>query len=260
MRYSLYVDKDRWMHGLHPGTKLLALLSVFAVAAVLLRPAHVLVPFCVVLVAPFTTGVAGAFRKFAFPLVAVGLLCFVLWAVFAPTPADARPCLTVFGLELSRDALLFAAAMTMRILTMIMVGVLFFATTTFEEFCAALMKMGLPQPVAFAVALSLRLFPTFVQNAFRILDAQRSRGLRLAGNPLRRVLAYVPLIIPVFVNSVERMHRLSLAIETRGYRPGRRRTSILEFRFGIADVLVLLFCLGGLACAVVVRVVSSGAC
>jgi len=204
MQYELYIDRGCWVHHLHPATKMVGLLVVFAVALLFNHPLFLLPLFLFVFILPFTTGVASALKRFALPLAMLAILCFVLWSVFSlPSGADARANTLLFGIP--QDALVYASAMTLRIITMVLAGITFFATTTVDEFCTALVRMRVPQSVAFAFTLSLRLFPAFVQSAFRILDAQRSRGLKMSGNPIRRTLAYIPLIIPVFINSLHQM-------------------------------------------------------
>ena len=253
MQYELYIDRGRWVHRLHPATKMVGLLVVFAVALLFNRPLLLLPLFLFVFILPFTTGVASALKRFAFPLAMLAALCFVLWSIFSlPSSGDTPTRRLLFGIP--QAALEHASAMTLRIITMVLAGISFFATTTVDEFCTALVRMRVPQPVAFAFTLSLRLFPAFVQSAFRILDAQRSRGLKMSGNPIRRTLAYIPLIIPVFINSLHQMHRLSLAIESRGYNPNRKRTSFLELRFRAADGVFIALSLCALAASILLRV------
>jgi len=253
VRYELYIDKDAWMQRRHPVTKMTVLVVVFAISLIFNQPLPLLPLLVLVLLLTFTTGAATALRRFAFPLATLALLCFVLWTVIGSLGVSGGAGLRLIWFNVPPAAVLHAVAMTLRIIAMVLAGILFFATTTADELRAALVKMKVPQPMAFAITLSLRLFPAFVQSSFRILDAQRSRGLRISGNPIRRTVAYIPLIIPVFMNSLEQIRRLSLAIEARGYRPGRPRTSFLRLRFGVIDVVAIALALAALGIAISAR-------
>lgn len=253
MRYELYIDSGGWAHRLHPITKMVALAVIFITALLFSHPLFLLPLFLFILILPFTTSIPSALRRFAFPLIALAIICFLLWTLLSYPMLRGTLRNESLILGIPQRAFIYASAMTLRIITMVLAGIVFFATTTTDELCTALVKMRVPQSVAFALTLSLRLFPAFVESALRILDAQRSRGLRISGNPIRRTVAYVPLIIPVFINSLQQIHRLSLAIEARGYNPTRRRTFSIKLSFGIIDTILVTLSLSALVAAITVR-------
>ena len=53
---------------------------------------------------------------------------------------------------------------------------LFLSTTKVEEFTAGLARLGVPYRVGFAITLSFRLVPLFIDSALTVVQAQNLRG------------------------------------------------------------------------------------
>jgi len=114
----------------------------------------------------------------------------------------------------------------------------FAATTDAEAFEAALVRLRVPWSLAFLGSLTLRLAPE-LRDRFRTIDeAQRSRGLVVAGGPVERVRARLPMFIPFFVSVVESGYDLADALTVRGYDATRRRTSAVRLVHRRADYLL----------------------
>ena len=97
--------------------------------------------------------------------------------------------------------------------------------------------------VAMMLTIALRFIPTTAQEAEKIVIAQTARGARFdEGGPLARARAFVPVLVPLFVNLFRRAEDLALAMESRCYRGGAGRTRLNEVRMRGADWAVL--CLG----------------
>lgn len=100
--------------------------------------------------------------------------------------------------------------------------------------------------VAMMLTIALRFIPTTAQEAEKIVIAQTARGARFdEGGPIRRARAFVPVLVPLFVNLFRRAEDLALAMESRCYRGGAGRTRLNEARMRGIDWAVL--CLGAAA-------------
>jgi energy-coupling factor transport system permease protein len=99
---------------------------------------------------------------------------------------------------------------------------------------------------ALVVGLSARFVPLLFAQGEQILKAQRARGIDFSvGTITQRAKRIITLFIPLFYSSLERAHRLSLAMEARGYRLGSSRSQWKTLRFSVDDWLwlsVALFC------------------
>jgi energy-coupling factor transporter transmembrane protein EcfT len=67
---------------------------------------------------------------------------------------------------------------------------------------------------------------TFGRMFHQILEAQQSRGLIVPrGNPVRAARTYVPVIVPLLISALRSVDSLTLALMSRGFGAGGRRTS-----------------------------------
>jgi energy-coupling factor transport system permease protein len=172
--------------------------------------------------------------KFRYLLILLFLFSFLLWSIFY-RGADGS---YVF---FSREGLLYGAGMGLRLSGMVIAGIIFLSTTKVEAFSYGLNLMGIPFRVSFTLTLAFRLVPLFIDNAFTIVQAQKSRGLEIEGvNIIRKIKGTLPLIIPVFASSLRSADHLALALESKGFGLKSKRTSFFWFHFGQKDVLALL--------------------
>lgn len=114
-------------------------------------------------------------------------------------------------------------------------------TDGLERLMRPLARLGFPaSDVAMMLTIALRFIPTTAEEADKIILAQMARGARFdEGSPLRRARAYIPVLIPLFVNLFRRAEDLAVAMESRCYHGGPGRTRLNPTRMRIADWAVL---------------------
>ncbi len=251
MALSLYVERDTALHRRHPVAKVLAML-LFFVAVFLVDDPVVVAPFVVLLLA--TIVAAGAFEavyRLRWIIVPVFLFTTVIWALFYPAQAA--------GPASRADALRFGFGMALKLESFLLIGLLFLATTTVEEFAFGLTRLGVPYRAGFVLTLACRLVPVFLEAALTVVDAQRCRGLDLASGSVRtRIVRYVPVIVPVFIGGLRRADQMAFALEVRGFSSGRRRTELPRAPFGGADWLLLAAAAGLVVLSVVLWTAGVG--
>jgi energy-coupling factor transport system permease protein len=95
-----------------------------------------------------------------------------------------------------------------------------------ESLLSPFRHVGFPaHEFAMMMSVALRFIPLLMDETDRIVKAQLSRGARLdQGNAVRRMIAFFPVVIPLFVIIFKRADALALAMEARGYRGGEGRT------------------------------------
>ena len=121
-------------------------------------------------------------------------------------------------------------------------SVLFLSTTKIEEFTYGLQRMRVPYRVSFAISLSFRLVPLFIDSAVTIVDAQRLRGYDFnQGGPIERVRRYVPVVIPVFMGALRKANNMAMALEARGFGFSHEPTTFIEYPVKGVDVLAFAF-------------------
>lgn len=95
------------------------------------------------------------------------------------------------------------------------------------------------QEIALILSIALRFVPTLMQETEKIMNAQKARGVSFdEGNLLARMKKIVPLLIPLFISSIERADQLAVAMTARGYRGGDNRTKLRQLLWSNLDYVV----------------------
>lgn len=94
--------------------------------------------------------------------------------------------------------------------------------------------------IALVMSIALRFVPTLFDETLKIMNAQRSRGADFNnGGLITRAKAIVPLLVPLFINSLETALDLSTAMESRGYRGDKGRTKFRVLQWSYLDLVNL---------------------
>lgn len=159
-------------------------------------------------------------------------------------------------IEVTTEGLRSGASFAWRIILLILLASMLTLTTKpldlsygLEKLFSPLSKLGVPvEQFSLMVVIAIRFIPTIKEELDRILLAQKARGYDLTSLPLRRrILAYLPLIVPLLFTTIQRAEQLSYAIDARAYGNGKGRTSYKQLRLQREDYLA-----GGAAVAFVV--------
>jgi energy-coupling factor transport system permease protein len=96
--------------------------------------------------------------------------------------------------------------------------------------------------------IAIRFLPVLLAEFDRIRKAQIARGAGFhRGSLPRRLQGLLPLLVPVFVQSLLRAEELATAMEARCYRGDEGRTPPAPFRLTSLDALLFTAALAGLA-------------
>lgn len=221
------------IHRLDPRTKLGLLLASFIMALLPQRPGVAGLAALVVLVHLALARAWGEVVRTRWLIFALALFSVTIWSFLAQGPTP------LFG-RVSRESLAFGVATFLKLATMMLAGLVLLATTRVEELFLGLVRLRLPYPVAFALALALRWVPEVYQTALRVKEAQEVRGLALSeGGPWVRLQRYLPLLVPIFLLTLRRTQTMAWALEGRGFQAHRKRTYLLEIKMASRDWLAL---------------------
>ena len=92
------------------------------------------------------------------------------------------------------------------------------------------------------ISIALRFIPTLLDETYRIMKAQASRGVDFVSGKLsEKVRAIVSLIVPLFISAFQRSEELANAMEARGYNPSGKRTRYRVMVWKTPDTVALLF-------------------
>jgi energy-coupling factor transport system permease protein len=237
MNIFLYLDKKSPIHRLDPRTKLASALLLFGFCLCFNHPLYLAPISLGVVVLALCSKALPNFWKLRYILLLLIFFSILLWPFFV----QGRSLWWAWGpLLISRESFLYGLAMGLRLATFVGIGLVFLSTTRNEEMTNGLIRMGVPYPLAFALATALRLVPTFVGAGATIIQAQVSRGLDLeTGSIFKRLGKFIPQAVPLFIFAIHHTNALAMALESRGFDPQAKRTFYYEPKMKRVDWVVI---------------------
>lgn len=144
------------------------------------------------------------------------------------------------GHILTTEMIELSLSLSLRFLSLMTSFSIFFLTTSPDELSLAMEKARIPYEFNFAFITAIRFVPVLAEEAQSILDAQRARGLEIErGSFLARLRNYIPVLLPLIVNSIRRSLELAEAMESRGFGALERRTNLYELKMKRGDYFIL---------------------
>ena len=126
-----------------------------------------------------------------------------------------------------------------------------------EDLMKPLKRFGVPaHELAMMMTIALRFIPTLLEETDKIIKAQKSRGADfMTGNILKRVKAFMPILIPLFISAFRRADDLAMAMEARCYHGGVGRTRLKQLSFASRDYIAMTAFIGILLILTVIKIV-----
>ena len=159
-----------------------------------------------------------------------------------------REIFKIGPLSITDDGIKFAILFASRFSLVILIGsiiVLTIGQTRLTEACASIISplksIGLPsQEIALIMSLALRFLPTLSKEAESVALAQIARGGNIKdGSIKKRLRAITSLIVPGFASVIRHANTLGLALDSRCYVPGAKRTHLHTEKMRLKDFALL---------------------
>ena len=242
-----YFPGESFVHQLDPRTKLLATIALIAVVFMSSGFAGFIAIAAFVLLTAMTTGVH---LKFLFkglkPIFFIILFTFILNLFFQQT---GDVLVQFWAIKITTGGLRMAGFMAARLILLVVASQLLTLTTSpisltdgLESLMRPFSKIGFPaHEIAMMMSIALRFIPTLMDEADKIMKAQKARGADFeTGKLLQRAKAMIPLLVPLFVGAFRRADELALAMDARCYRGGAGRTRMKQLKYGRRDAIAAL--------------------
>ena len=160
---------------------------------------------------------------------------------------EGETLIRLWKLTITTGGVYRALFMAARIIMLIFIsGALTYTTTpndltdAIESLLSPLKFIGLKNAVhtlAMMMTIALRFIPTLIEEAEKIMNAQKARGADLENGSLKdRVKA----LIPILISAVRRAYELAEAMECRCYSGGEGRTRMKQMHLKARDLWVSL--------------------
>jgi len=152
-------------------------------------------------------------------------------------------------IRIESEGLYTGTFMASRILLLIMFTSLLTLTTSplkltdgIEYILKPLKRFGIPaSEISMMMTIALRFIPTLMEEAEKIMKAQKARGADFeSGNLIQRAKNLIPLLVPLFISAFRRADELALAMESRCYQGGKERTRLHVMKIKRRDVTAMI--------------------
>jgi energy-coupling factor transport system permease protein len=139
------------------------------------------------------------------------------------------------------DSIWFGLLFSYKFLMVMILTSVIVSTTSPQQICIGLNKLGVPFNIAFIISLPLVFFPVIQKEIFYVYKIQKTRGFKLRFNPIHPIKSFQrlsPIIIPSIFLLLQRAWELSLSLKIRGY--GHNRMTYRKYILSNKDILFLI--------------------
>lgn len=257
-----YSDVGSPVHRLNGVTKLIAFL-LFSIAGMVSYDTRCLLVMLVISLSVFYISKV-PFKQYSFVLYLI-LIFSVLnqLAIFLFSPEQGvqiygtrHELLHIAGrYSLTSEQLFYQFNVLLKFAVVVPPALLFLLATEPSEFASSLNRVGVSYKVAYAISLTMRYIPDVQQEYVNISTAAQARGIDLSKKEKlgRRVKNMAAILLPLALATLERIEKVSAALELRGFGRKRKRTWYRSRPLTTKDWLVLA---GAVVVSTVVLVIT----
>lgn len=227
---------QRFILDLYPTTKLLVVF--FVIVSTLMIPGYVYqysvlpVMMLIALLSGKLKAFVGLFSK---SIIVIVLFIFVFQVFLLP----GETILWEWGfLAISEEGIMNSLLLTSKLIAISATLILFFQITLVKDFMYSLEKMGVSKKVSFVILSTLQIIPQMKALSHTIVDAQRSRGIETEGSLVIRMKAFIPLIGPLILSSIQQTEERVLTLESRAFSSKVNKTHAFHIERTVKDTIV----------------------
>lgn len=191
------------------------------------------------------------------------LMFSVIFNIFL---TDGEVIFQIWKIKVTREGIVIAVAMAVRLIFLIMGSSLMTLTTTPNDLTDGLEKslgflkiIHVPvHEIAMMMSIALRFIPILIEETDKIMKAQQARGADFeSGGIIKKAKAMVPLLVPLFISAIRRAYDLATAMEAKCYRGGAGRTKMKPLKYKRRDALAYLVIFAYLFAMIMVKVYAA---
>ena len=247
-----YIKKDSPIHKLTGATKLICFL-LWTIAAMITYDTRVLIGLFIAGIIVFKISkikfedVSFILYFILFFLLLNALLIFVFSPYQGVEIYGSRTDLfhLIGSYTVTKEQLFYELNVILKYFATIPMALLFILTTDPSEFAASLNKIGVSYKVAYTVSIALRYIPDVQRDYKDISFAQQARGIDLSSKEKlsKRIKNSAAILMPLIFSSLERIDKISLAMELRAFGNNKKRTWYNSRKFGKIDYIFIVILL-----------------
>ena len=259
-----YYQTDSVIHRLDPRVKLMGTL-VYIISLFLGRN------IWLYLLATIFLAVVIKLSKVPLKFILKGLKAVVviiaLSAAFNLFLTAGEPLIKIWKITITKEGLILAIFMVVRLIYLIMGSSLMTLTTTpnnltdgLEKGLGFLKVIHVPvHEIAMMMSIALRFIPILIEETDKIMKAQTARGADFNnGNIIKRAKAMIPILVPLFISAFRRANELAMAMEARCYHGSEGRTKMKPLKYKKRDRIAYLVMFAYLGVRIALNIIMAG--
>lgn len=177
-------------------------------------------------------------------VVLLGLSMFIINGTLNPVNDYTRDpvfILPILNWQFYEEGLRYGLYYFQRVSPLMISLVLVFRTINMTDLGVSMNEAGLPYRSAFIFVSTFQILPLLAKDMQQITDAQKSRGLDMEGNLLKRIKGFLPIMVPVVSNAIMKVQNQAIAMETKGFNSEAAKTIYRDLERRPIDVVLKWF-------------------
>ena len=224
LTFGQYIPTDSFIHNADPRSKIIGIVILLTGVFLVRHPSAFAVWTVVLLLIILMSKLSVKLVLNSAKPVMI-LVIFTAFIHFFFTSGE--PLFRIGFLKITYEGLKMGLYMGLRLLFLVLFASILTLTTSpieladgLESIFSPLKTIGFPaHELAMMMTIALRFIPTLLDETDRIMKAQLARGADLdRGNLWKRLKAFIPVLIPLFVIVFQRADDLATAMEARCYK------------------------------------------
>jgi energy-coupling factor transport system permease protein len=223
---TLFIDRNSWIHRLHPFTKL----SYILLTGVLVYSGLISWKLTGLLLLVNTLILSsGLFLRETWQSVwrvMLPLLLFMIPIHSFLYPGNKTVLFSASGIAVYQEGFCFALVTLLKLTVVLMTSLLFVFSTHPADLITSISQKGKSPSLAYLLGSPLLLLAGMGKRIEIIKAAQQARGLDTGGNMFQRFFSLAPLILPLVTGAIVEVEQRSIALEVRGFKSTSAKTSL----------------------------------
>lgn len=234
-------NKEQYpLHRFDPLSKLISLFCIAILAMHWDKP----LPLCGLLLLLMASALYGAgmsWRRLAGRMgyiAAFGLPLFILTSLAVPGEGED---VALGGLRISSEAVLYAAAITLRMFCLFISSLIYMETTDSQDFVIMMTTtLKLPYRFVFGISMALTFLPLLEQEGRSAAEARKLRYGRKPRGLGERFGVWRENLVAVFAGAIRRMEQTAGSMETKGFGAYKGRTFLREVKVSAGGYALMI--------------------
>jgi len=251
LSFGQYLPLDSWIHRLDARARIVGYVSLLMAITFASNVFMVLFALIIILTGFQISKVPLKYvaKSVRTPLIFLAIIAFLQFFRFAPDSTN-RLIFALGPFTVTINGLIAGAVVMVRFITLILLISLTSYTLSSSDMIYGLQSLFKPlnwigihsEDLILVIQVTLHYIPMLGQATEQIAKAQASRGANWGikkQNIFQRVKTIYPVIIPMFLISLQRAENMALAMDARGYGSSSHRGSYRHLEFKKKDGLFL---------------------